>query len=123
MKVYAVMPVLKVVDFEGSLGFYEGILGCALVWRSRDERGETAMLELGASSLMLTTGRHLGEGKPNFTGTLYFEMTGVTELWDLVKCKAPVAWPLAEMDYGTREFGIRDPEGYTLAFSEDVSLA
>ena len=32
--------------------------------------------------------------------------------------KADVVWPIADMEYGTREFGIRDPDGYVLAFAE-----
>jgi hypothetical protein len=29
-------------------------------------------------------------------------------------------WPLAAMDYGQKEFGIRDGDGYTLAFAEPL---
>jgi uncharacterized glyoxalase superfamily protein PhnB len=39
-------------------------------------------------------------------------------LWDSVAPTADVVWPIADMDYGTREFGIRDPDGYLLAFAE-----
>ena len=119
MPIRAIMPVLKVHDFEGTLRFYEDILGFTSAWRTRDEGGETALLEWGDASVMLSTGQHLGAGKPAFTGTLYFEMTGVPELWERLQSKTTVVWPLSQMDYGTMEFGIRDPEGYTLAFSED----
>ena len=111
--------MLKVHDFEGTLRFYEDILGFTSAWRTRDEGGETALLEWGDSSVMLSTAQHLGAGKPTFTGTLYFEMTGVPELWERLQSKTTVVWPLSKMDSGTMEFGIRDPEGYTLAFSED----
>jgi hypothetical protein len=36
----------------------------------------------------------------------------------LVKGAVTVVWPLDTIDYGTLEFGIRDLDGYTLAFSE-----
>ena len=111
-----IMPVLKVSDFETSVKFYQEVLGFTLTWRSQD----TAALESGGAALMLSTGDHLGPGKPTFTGTLYFETPGgVRDLWARLQSKAPVVWPLSEMDYGTLEFGIRDPDGYTLAFSED----
>ena len=29
-----------------------------------------------------------------------------------------VVWPLEVMDYGQKEFGIRDGDGYMLAFTE-----
>ena len=113
------MPLLKVHDFEGALRFYEDILGFTSAWRTRDEGGETALLEWGDASVMLSTGQYLGVGKPAFTGTLYFEMTDVALLWERLQSQTTVVWPLSTMDCGTMEFGIRDPEGYTLAFSED----
>ena len=113
------MPVFKVLDFEKSLTFYLDVLGFVLAWRTRDDYGETAMLELGSGSLMLSTGTHLGAGEPTFTGTIYFETSGVADDWESVRSRAEIVWPLEAMDYGTLEFGIRDPAGYTLAFSED----
>lgn len=113
------MPVFKVVDFEQSLAFYQEVLGFTVAWRTRGAEDETALLELGDGSLMLSTGTHLGSGEPRFTGTIYFETSGVADFWESVRGKAEVVWPLEEMDYGTLEFGIRDPAGYTLAFSED----
>ncbi len=115
----AIMPVLKVSDFERSLQFYQDVLGFAVTWRAKDDGVETAALDLGSTAIMLSTGLYLGAGKPGFTGTLYIEMgSGVSEYWERIGTKSPVAWPLAQMEYGTLEFGIRDPDGYTLAFSE-----
>jgi uncharacterized glyoxalase superfamily protein PhnB len=59
----------------------------------------------------------LGE-KPAFTGTLYFGMKGVEEFYARVKEGIEIVWPLESMEYGTREFGVRDPDGYTLGFAE-----
>ena len=75
------------------------------------------MLQAGATALLLSTGPHLGD-RPQFTGTLYFHMAGVQEFFERVKSQAEVVWPLEAMDYGQREFGIRDGDGYTLAFAE-----
>jgi uncharacterized glyoxalase superfamily protein PhnB len=35
-----------------------------------------------------------------------------------VKDRVEIVWPLEKMDYGSREFGVRDPDGYVLAFSQ-----
>ena len=75
------------------------------------------MLLAGAANLLLSTGSHLG-GTPQFTGTLYFHMTGVQEFFERVKNQAEVVWPLETMDYGQKEFGVRHCDGYTLAFAE-----
>ena len=66
---------------------------------------------------MLSTGSHLGD-KPVFSGTLYFNIDGVEELFERIKDQVEIVWPLELMEYGTREFGIRDCDGYTLAFAE-----
>ena len=47
-------------------------------------------------------------------------MVGVREFFERVKGRAEVVWPLEAMDYGQREFSIRDGDGYTLAFAEDL---
>ena len=77
------------------------------------------MLQAGATDLLLSTGSHLGD-KSQFTSTLYFHMAGVQEFFERVKGRAKVVWPLEAMDYGQREFGVRDGDGYTLAFAEDL---
>jgi hypothetical protein len=69
--------------------------------------------------LLLSTGSHLGD-KPQFTGTLYFQIHGVREYLERVRHKAGVVWPLEATDYGQLEFGIRDCDGYTVAFSETI---
>jgi catechol 2,3-dioxygenase-like lactoylglutathione lyase family enzyme len=112
------LPVLKVQDLQAAIDFYTGILGCTLHWRSpNDGGGENCMLGFGDADLMLSTGSHLG-GTPQFTGTLYLDMEGVEEFYERVKDRVELVWPLEVMEYGTREFGVRDPSGYTLAFSE-----
>ena len=75
------------------------------------------MLQAGATNLLLSTGSHLGD-TPHFTGTLYFNMTGVQEFFERVKGRVQIVWPLETMEYGQQEFGIRDLDGYTLAFAE-----
>jgi hypothetical protein len=45
----------------------------------------------------------------------------VQEFCDRIKGQAQAVWHLGEMDYGQREFRLRDPDGYTLAFAEELS--
>jgi len=113
-----IMPVLRVADLQGSIDWYTRI-GFQICWRSpNDGGGENCMLQEGNTHLMLSTGTHLGD-KPQFTGTLYFEMSGVQRFYDRIKDHVEIVWPLESMEYGTLEFGIRDGDGYTLAFSEN----
>jgi hypothetical protein len=101
-----------------AVAFYTGVLGFTVCWRAaNDGGGENCMLQGGAANLLLSTGSHLGD-KPQFTGTLYFHMSGVREFFDWVKDKVEIVWPLETMDYSQTEFGIHDGDGYTLAFAE-----
>jgi uncharacterized glyoxalase superfamily protein PhnB len=113
-----IVPVLKVADMDRAVNFYGDVLGFAVCWRAaNDGGGENCMLQAGETSVLLSTGAHLG-GTPQFTGTLYFNMTGVREFFERVNGKAEVVWPLETMEYGQTEFGIHDRDGYTLAFAE-----
>ena len=112
------MPVLRVADIERSVDWYTRVLGFMVSWRApNDGGGENCMLHSGESRVLLSTGSHLGD-KPAFTGTLYFETEGVRDLYARIRDQVEIVWPLELMEYGTLEFGIRDPDGYTLAFAE-----
>jgi len=51
---------------------------------------------------------------------LYFQMRGVAELYQSLVGKVDFVWHLEQMPYGTLEFGVRGPDGYTLAFSMEA---
>lgn len=116
----AIMPVLRVRGLAKSTRWYKR-LGFDLAWKKPNEGGgRNSMLSCGRVSLMLSTGRHLG-GKPVFTGTLYFETKNVRAFYEMArKNRLKFVWPLEKMTYGTLEFGVRDPDGYILAFAEET---
>ena len=115
-----VMPVLRVADLQKAVDWYSYILGFQVVWRApMDGGGENCMLQAGAIELMLSTGEHLG-GTPTLTGTLYFNVIGVEELFARISKQVEVVWPLEDQEYGTRDFGVRDSDGYLLAFAEEL---
>jgi uncharacterized glyoxalase superfamily protein PhnB len=115
-----IMPVLRVENMQRAVDWYTQVIGFTLLWRKpADGGGENCMLREGSLTLMLSSGTHLG-GKPVFTGTLYFNMKGVAAFFESIKARVDMVWPLEAMDYGTLEFGVRDPDGYTLAFAEHV---
>ena len=111
-----VIPLLRVRDLDATIAFYRDILGFHLRWRE----GNTASVQHGKVGLLFSTGSNLGAG-PAMSGTLYFYPDSVEELWQLVHGRVHVEWPLQVMDYGTREFGIRDCNGYILAFAEGLT--
>jgi uncharacterized glyoxalase superfamily protein PhnB len=115
-----IVPVLKVSEMQRAVDFYTGILGFTVCWcAANDGGGENCMLQAGSTYVLLSTGSHLGD-EPQFTGTLYFNMQGVRQFFEQIQGKVEIVWPLETMDYGQMEFGIRDRDGYTLAFAEAV---
>ena len=55
---------------------------------------------------------------PVFSGTFYFFPDSVEALADELREKVEFAWGPEVMAYGMREFGVQDPNGYYLAFTE-----
>jgi uncharacterized glyoxalase superfamily protein PhnB len=118
-----IMPVLRVADLQKAVDWYAHILGFEVVWRAPgDGGGENCLLHAGPVDVLLSTGAHLG-GPPALTGTLYFDVEGVDELFARIKDRVEVVWPLEDQEYGMREFGVRDCDGYLLAFAEEVPQA
>ncbi len=112
------VPLLRVHDLDQTIAFYTRILGFELCWRE----GDTATLKHCHARLMFSTGENLGPG-PTLSGTLYFYPEDVEALWSELRSKVQVEWPLETMGYGTREFGIRDCNGYCLAFAKVLEPA
>ena len=63
---------------------------------------------------------HIDFQKPIFTGSFYFNLENVDLLWQNIKEKVTVCYPLENFDYGMREFGIYDNNGYLLQFGQEI---
>ena len=77
---------------------------------------------MGAASLMFYSAESLDQppGPSAMTGVLYFNHADVRALWEHLRDRAEVAWPLQEMPYGLLEFAIFDGNGYILSFGQKV---
>jgi uncharacterized glyoxalase superfamily protein PhnB len=74
------------------------------------------------SLVLLSSGAQLVD-QTRFTGALYFNIAGVRDFFEQIKEKVELVWPLEMTEYGQQEFGVRDPDGYTLAFAEEQQEA
>jgi len=55
---------------------------------------------------------------PVCSGTFYLFPESVLDLAEELRGKVDFAWGPEVMDYGMRELGVQDPNGYYLAFTE-----
>lgn len=101
-------------NLEETREFYGSVLG----FNVRDSAGDTLTVERGGGRLIFTTGNLWGDA--GFAGTIYFTMPDVDGYFASIRDKVDIAWPIQDMSYGSREFGIRDWNGYYLAFQQRI---
>ena len=115
-----VLPCLLTTDMRRTLEFYVDQLGFSQTGyypiesdpiRTEVRRDDVAIVFFTESL------RDLGD-TPTFSGALYLFPESVDRLADEFRGKVPFEWGPEVTDYGTREFAIRDPNGYLLAFAE-----
>ncbi|MDT3380608.1 VOC family protein [Labrys neptuniae] len=118
MAIRAVSIALSTEDIQRSVKFYVEQLGftCTLQLES------FARVRLGAADILLAhPNTHLPWQGPKFTGSIYLDVDNVDELWESLKTRAPIAYPIETMEYGVREFGLLDDNGYQLSFAQHVA--
>lgn len=106
--------LMKCNDLKETKSFYS----TALQFAVSDTAEGTCSVQKAGGTIVFSTGNHLGSS-PNMSGTIYFFVPRIDEYYYAVKDHVDVQWPLQDMSYGTREFGIKDCNGYHLAFAQD----
>lgn len=113
------VPSLLARDLNETLSFYQR-LGFAVtghypsaddpVW-AEIKRGEICFQ-------FYTEPPHSTPASPICSGTIYLFPDDVRSLANELKGVVAFEWGPEVMDYGMREFAIRDPNGYLIAFTE-----
>ncbi len=114
-----IVPALLVRDMKETLAFYE-LLGFRVTGRFPDGPNPV-WSEVTQDSVVIQFHTEAPVGTPTtpvFSGTLYFYPDSVACLAEELRGKVDFAWEPEVMSYGMREFGVRDPNGYYLAFTE-----
>lgn len=119
-------PNLVVADVVRSVNFYRDVLGASMAMSVPDDPPYVfAAVQLGAVEVFFNDAAAAVEELPQFrnqpiggTLTLYIEVSGLDELFERVKDRAPIVMPMKTQFYGMREFAIADPDGYILTLAE-----
>jgi len=107
--------LLRCRDLEETREFYRS----ALDFNVRDKAAGTLTADFHGGVLIFTPDDLWG-APPGFSGTIYFSVPNADGYFAAVKDKVAVAWPIQDMPYGSREFGVTDCNGYHLAFQQQV---
>lgn len=118
MRLNAVVPMLTVTDIPGTIAYYQQMLGFEV---ANQMEGWAVVLRDGVEVMFALPNEHVPFEKPLLTGSLYFRVDDVDALWNAVKEKASVVYPLEDFDYGMREFAIHDNNGYCLQFGAEIA--
>jgi hypothetical protein len=114
----AVTAILKTTDVAGTLEWYRRV-GFE-VRGVFPESGEPTWCEVARDGVVLQFlgGETPWPGPPTFTGTIYVRPESVEAVYEQVKGHTTPAWGPEVREWGARELGLQDPNGYFLTFTE-----
>lgn len=122
----SISPNLLADNVNASVDFYTKYLGFTLI-ASVPETGEFgwAMVQRDTVTIMFQSLKSIEEDVPGLnlkkgaSGTFFIKMKGVDEMYNSVKGKVEIPMDMRTTFYGTREFIVKDPDGYLMMFAED----
>ncbi len=119
MKVDKLIPTLYTNKISETVAFYSQLLNFQCKFFDSDMGW--ASLHSGKIEIMLALPNdHLPFERPHFTGSFYLKTDMVDKIWERIKDKVEIAYPIENFEYGMREFAIYDNNGYILQFGEEI---
>jgi len=119
MKFERLTPMLWTNDLSGTIDFYSSMLNFELDEYNVDW-GWCHMHRNDVNIMFAVPNAHTGFERPLATASFYVYIDEVDELWDLLKDKATVFYPIANFAHNMREFAIKDNNGYILQFGREL---
>jgi catechol 2,3-dioxygenase-like lactoylglutathione lyase family enzyme len=113
-----VTAILKTNDVSATIGWYTR-MGFRLLVRV-PETGDPTWCEVARDGVILQFlgGETPWPDPPTFTGTLYIYPESVSAVYEGTKKHTTPARGPEVRAWGTRELGLRDPNGYFITFTE-----
>ncbi|HUR30251.1 MAG TPA: VOC family protein [Saprospiraceae bacterium] len=129
MKLYKLSPILWTKDLQGTISFYENVLG----FKGQSHFPNFVSLLRQDVEIMFIVPQDEPQDckdpkdkeaffpKAMLTGSLFITIDEVDKFWKLVKNNATIKSTLADREYLMRDFSIFDNNGYELVFGQDIS--
>lgn len=117
------MPVLPCLNVDRAVAFYVDKLGFGLVnkWAEDGEATAFAIVIFGKITIAL---QQVPVHKPVHGWSAYLYIDDAEALAQAIREKGvPLNTDVHETFYGMREFDIKDAEGHTIAFGQDLEVS
>ena len=119
MQFHELTPMLWVPDIKQTVAFYTEVLGFTRdnfsdEWRWASVSRDQVVFMLAAPN------EHMPYTGPVFTGSFYLRVDDIDAVWEKLKEKAVVVYPIDNFEYGMREFAIKDNNGFMLQFGQEI---
>ena len=117
-----IYPVVRYRDVSAGIKWLTDVVGFSEAFIARDDSGAIvhAQLAWGPGVVMAGPAGESGDGgatQPPGHSWLYLAAEDIDELYEKVQAAgAEVVRTIRDEDYGSREFGLRDPEGNLWSF-------
>jgi len=112
-------PRLNTKDIKGTLEYYTELLDFEC--DSQDEQeGWVSVSRDGVNITFSVPGPQEVSDSASFSGSVYIHADDVDTIWERIKGRVKICYPLESFTFGNREFGIYDNNGYLLRFGQTV---
>ena len=119
MQFHELTPMLWVPDIKQTVAFYTEVLG--FTCDNSSDEWQWASISRNAVVFMLAApNEHMPYDGPKFTGSFYVRVDEVNALWNELKDKVEIVYPINNFEYGMREFAIKDNNGFMLQFGQEI---
>ncbi len=119
MKLTYLRPILWTEQLHETIDFYTNILGFTC-GEFNDDWGWASLHRDDVNIMLAKPNEHTAFEKPLFTGTFYFSTNNADEMWEFLKDKVKICYPVENFEWGMREFAIYDNNGYMLQFGHEI---
>ncbi|ESU21557.1 lactoylglutathione lyase-like lyase [Flavobacterium cauense R2A-7] len=120
IKFQPIRPMLWTNELQETIAFYVNVLGFTC-GEYNEDWGWAALHKDEAEIMLAKPNEHSSFEKPLFTGSFYFNVDAVDELWNTIKDKCKICYEIENFEWGMREFAVYDNNGYLLQFGQEIN--
>ena len=110
-------PMLETPDLPGTKTFYTEVLGFQVL---AEDEGWMSLGRDQAEVMFSLPNEQRAIAGPILSGSLYMRTDDADGEWAHLHGRCTVCYPIATFDYGMREFGVFDNNGYLLQFGQQL---